>query len=328
MQPAPPATEPKPLSKTDTAEAVGIPVTMRRVPHPRSRRTDSPFWAALFVGPNVVLFTLFMIVPILWGLGLSLFDWNLIGAPRFVGLDNYAAILNDARALNSVWKTVYLVFLGVVPTVFLSFLLAVLINTNFPGYTVFRTMYLLPIVISLVASAVLWRFMYDPRVGPIAQLLSAFGISGPNWLQDTTWAMPALSLVIVWLRLPLGIILYLAALQQISPQLLEAAEIDGAGPWAKLRHVIWPNVMPVSLLILVLTLRGIIFDSFDIAFVMTKGGPLNSTDILAVYIYDLAFSQLRLGYASALSTVLFVIVTILALVFNPPRRRPAHGDPS
>ena len=315
------------MSKTDTADTAGMSTTARPAPRRRTSRTDSPFWAALFVGPNVVLFTVFMIIPIIWGLALSLYDWNLIGEPRFVGLGNYLDILKDARALNSVWKTVYLVFLGVVPTVFLSFMLAVLINTNFPGYTVFRTMYLLPIVISLVASAVLWRFIYDPRVGPIAQLLSAFGISGPNWLQDTTWAMPALSLVIVWLRLPLGVILYLAALQQINPQLLEAAEIDGAGPWAKLRHVIWPNVMPVTLLILVLTLRGIIFDSFDIAFVMTKGGPLNSTDILAVYIYDLAFAQLRLGYASALSTVLFVIVTILALIFNPPRRRGSNGDP-
>lgn len=315
------------MSKTDTADEAGISAVSRPAPRRRSRRTDSPFWAALFVGPNVILFTVFMVIPIVWGLALSLFDWNLIYEPRFVGFDNYVALLNDARAINSVSKTVYLLVLGVVPTVFLSFVLAVLINTNFPGYSVFRTMYLLPIVISLVASAVLWKFMYDPRVGPIAQLLSFFGISGPNWLQDTTWAMPALSLVIVWLRLPLGIILYLAALQQINPQLLEAAEIDGAGPWAKLRHIIWPNVMPVTLLILVLTLRGIIFDSFDIAFVMTKGGPLNSTDILAVYIYDLAFAQLRLGYASALSTVLFVIVTILALIFNPPRRRPTNGDP-
>ncbi|RYE44834.1 MAG: sugar ABC transporter permease [Hyphomicrobiales bacterium] len=315
------------LSKTDTADEAGMSAMARPQPRRRSSRTDSPFWAALFVGPNVVLFTAFMVIPIVWGLALSLFDWNLIYEPRFVGLDNYAALLNDARAINSVSKTVYLLILGVVPTVFLSFILAVLINTNFPGYSVFRTMYLLPIVISLVASAVLWKFMYDPRVGPIAQLLGFFGVSGPNWLQDTTWAMPALSLVIVWLRLPLGIILYLAALQQINPQLLEAAEIDGAGPWAKLRHIIWPNVMPVTLLILVLTLRGIIFDSFDIAFVMTKGGPLNSTDILAVYIYDLAFAQLRLGYASALSTVLFVIVTILALIFNPPRRRPTNGDP-
>ena len=315
------------MTKTDTASASGPSALPRLAPRRRSGRTDTPIWAFLFVGPNLILFTTFMVVPLLWGLGLSLFDWNLINEPRFVGLDNYTALLNDARAVNSVVKTAYLLALGVVPTVFLSFMLAVLINTSFPGYSVFRTMYLLPIVISLVASAVLWRFMYDPRVGPIAQLLGFFGVSGPNWLQDTTWAMPALSLVIVWLRLPLGIILYLAALQQINPSLMEAAEIDGAGPWAKLRHIIWPNVMPVTLLILVLNLRGIIFDSFDIAFVMTKGGPLNSTDILAVYIYDLAFSQLRLGYASALSTVLFVFVIILALVFNPPRRRSTNGDP-
>ncbi len=130
-----------------------------------------------------------------------------------------------------------------------------------------------------------------------------------------------LSLVIVWLRLPLGIILYLAALRQINPNLLRSRrDRRAAGPWAK-PAIIWPNVMPVTLLILVLTLRGIIFDSFDIAFDDDQGGPLNSTDILAVYIYDLAFAQLRLGYASALSTVLFVIVTVLALIFNPPRRR-------
>lgn len=315
------------MSKIDTADAGGLTAVPRAAPRRRvSSRTDSPFWAALFVGPNVILFAIFIVIPIIAAFALSLYDWNLIAEPRFIGFRNYADILNDSRAVNAVWKTVYLVFLGVVPTVILSFLIAVLINTTFPGYTVFRTMYLLPIVISFVASAVLWRFIYDPRVGPIAELLNVFGIAGPNWLKDTTWALPAISMVIVWLRLPLGIILYLAALQQINPQLMEAAEIDGAGPWAKLRHIIWPNVMPVTLLVLVLTLRGIIFDSFDVVQVMTGGGPLNSTDILIRYIYDVAFSQLRLGYASALSTVLFIVVAILALIFNPPRRRPAHGD--
>jgi multiple sugar transport system permease protein len=168
---------------------------------------------------------------------------------------------------------------------------------------------------------VLWRFIYDPRVGPVNEMLGMFGIAGPNWLQSTAWAMPAVSIVIVWLRLPLGIILYMAALQQINPQLLEAAEVDGAGPWQKLIHVIWPNVRPVTFLILVITLRGVIFDSFDVVQVMTGGGPLDATDILIKYIYDLAFAQLRLGYASALSTMLFIIVGVLALIFNPPRRR-------
>jgi ABC-type sugar transport system permease subunit len=286
-----------------------------------SGRTSSAWWALLFVGPNLLLFTVFIIIPIIAAFGLSLFQWDMISDPRFIGLRNYADILKDTRAINSIVKTAYLVFAGVVPTVILSFLLAVLINTRFLGYSIFRTLYLLPIVISFVASAVLWRFIYDPRVGPVNEMLGMFGIAGPNWLQSTAWAMPAVSIVIVWLRLPLGIILYMAALQQINPQLLEAAEVDGAGPWQKLIHVIWPNVRPVTFLILVITLRGVIFDSFDVVQVMTGGGPLDATDILIKYIYDLAFAQLRLGYASALSTMLFIIVGVLALIFNPPRRR-------
>ncbi|MDR3473708.1 MAG: sugar ABC transporter permease [Devosia sp.] len=276
-------------------------------------------WSLLFVLPNFVLFAIFILVPVLAAFALSLFDWNMIADPRFIGLQNYFDIFRDPRALNSIFKTVYLVVLGVVPTVLLSFGMAVLINTRFLGYSVIRTFYFLPIVISFVASAVLWRFIYDPRVGPINALLAAFGVNGVNWLQSTTWAMPAISLVIVWLRLPLGIILYLAALQQINSSLLEAAEIDGASPWQKLVHVIWPNVRPVTFMILIINLRGIIFDSFDVVQVMTGGGPLDSTDILIKYIYDLAFAQLRLGYASALSTMLFIIVAVLALIFTPPQ---------
>ena len=282
-------------------------------------------WSLLFVLPNFALFAVFIVIPIIAAFALSLFDWNMIADPQFIGFQNYLDILSDPRAINSIVKTVYLVVLGVVPTVLLSFGMAVLINTRFLGYSIIRTFYFLPIVISFVASAVLWRFIYDPRVGPINALLGVFGINGVNWLQSVAWAMPATSLVIVWLRLPLSIILYLAALQQISPQLLEAAEIDGASAWQKLIHVIWPNVKPVTFLVVIINLRGIIFDSFDVVQVMTGGGPLDATDILIKYIYDLAFAQLRLGYASALSTVLFIVVAGLALLFTPPRATSAGG---
>lgn len=301
----------------------GIERQARAGGHRRRRRplfdAATAAWSLLFVLPNFVLFAIFIVIPVIAAFALSLFDWNMIADPRFVGLQNYFDILKDPRAVNSVVKTVYLVVLGVIPTVLLSFAMAVLINTRFIGYSIVRTFYFLPIVISFVASAVLWRFIYDPRVGPINALLGVFGISGVNWLQNTAWAMPAVSLVIVWLRLPLGIIMYLAALQQINPQLLEAAEIDGANSWQKLVHIIWPNVKPVTFLILIINVRGIIFDSFDVVQVMTGGGPLDSTDILIKYIYDLAFAQLRLGYASALSTVLFVVVAGLALIFTPPQ---------
>jgi len=179
-----------------------------------------------------------MIVPIVMAIGLSLFQWDLISPPRFVGLTNFTKIASDPRAINSIVQTAYLVVIGVIPTVLISFLLAVLINTQFPGIRIIRTIYLLPLVISFVASAVLWRYIFDPRFGPINMLLDWIGLAGPNWLQSTTWSMPSVSIVIVWLRFPLGMLFYLAALQAINPEVQEAAEIDGAGPLQKIRHVI------------------------------------------------------------------------------------------
>ena len=286
----------------------------------QSRRESVPWgWTAFFVAPNLAIFTIFMIVPIIGAVALSFFEWDLMSPAVFVGLDNYSAIAADPRAINSIFQTAYLVVIGVVPTVLVSFLLAVLINTNFPGIRVVRTIYLMPLVISFVASAVLWRYIYDPRFGPINTILGWFGIDGPAWLQSTGWSMPAIAIVIVWLRFPLGMLLYLAALQSINPQLLEAAEIDGAGTWVKLRHIIWPNVRAVTFLVTIVSLRGVLFDSFDVVRVMTDGGPIGSTDILIRYIFDVAFSQLRLGYASALATALFVIVAVMAMLLAPPK---------
>jgi multiple sugar transport system permease protein len=279
-------------------------------------------WLTLFVAPNILLFSLFIVTPMCVALGLSFFSWDLLSAPRFVGLQNFLAIPRDPRAVNSIVKTAYLVLIGVVPTVVVSFLVAVLANTKFPGIRIIRTIYLMPLVISFVASAVLWRFVFDVRFGPINTMLSWVGIDGPDWLQSTSWAMPAVAIVIVWLRFPLGMLLYLAALQSISPSLLEAAQLDGANTWQRIRHIIWPSVRPVTFLVTIITLRGVLFDSFDVIQVMTGGGPIKSTEILIKYIFDLAFSQLKLGYASALATALLAIVSVLALLLSPPR---AHG---
>lgn len=277
-------------------------------------------WLTLFLAPNLVLFSIFILAPIAMALGLSLFSWDIFSPPRFVGLGNFAAIPGDARAVGSITTTLYLIVIGVVPTVIVSFLLAVLINTRFPGIRIVRTIYLLPLVISFVASAVLWRYIFDPRFGPINVVLAWLGIDGPAWLQSTAWAMPAVAIVVVWLRFPLGMLLYLAALQSINPAVLEAAEIDGAGPWQKIRDIIWPGVRPVTFLVAIVTLRGVLFDSFDVIHVMTGGGPIGSTDILINYIYDVAFSQLRMGYASALATALLIVVAGLALLLTPPRK--------
>jgi len=284
-----------------------------------SRKWQGLAWLALFVGPNLVLFTTFVIAPMLIAFGLSFFSWDLISSPRFVGLANFVAIASDARALKSIATTIYLIAIGVIPTVLMSFLLAVLINTKMPGIKVIRTIYLLPLVISFVASAVLWRYIFDDHYGPINTILSLLGLEGPAWLKSTSWSMPAVAVVVVWLRFPLGMLLYLAALQSINPALLEASQLDGANAWQRLRHIIWPSVRPVTFLVTIITLRGILFDSFDVIQVMTGGGPIGSTDILIKYIFDAAFSQLRMGYASALATALFLIVAALAMVLTPPR---------
>lgn len=310
----PPRQDASSLPTTGTANAAG--------------RINRPHWGwlSVFVAPNLILFTVFIVVPMVVALGLSFFDWDLISVPRFVGLRNFLIIPHDPRAVNSIVKTAYLITIGVIPTVGVSFLLAVLINIRLPGIRVIRTIYLLPLVISFVASAVLWRFIFDDHFGPINTILSWAGIQGPGWLQSTAWSMPAVAIVIVWLRFPLGMLLYLAALQGINPALLEAAQLDGANGWQRLRHIIWPSVRPVTFLVTIITLRGVLFDSFDVIQVMTGGGPVGSTDILIKYIFDTAFSELNMGYASALATALFLMVAVLALMLTPPRatggRRP------
>jgi ABC-type sugar transport system permease subunit len=308
---------PRPFDK-----ARPVPAELRRAANRQRRlRTVHWGWLAVFLAPNIILFTTFIIVPTVIALGLSLFDWDMMSAPRFVGLANFLAIPRDPRAINSIVKTAYLIAIGVIPTVLISFLLASLINVKLPGIRIVRTVYLLPLVISFVASAVLWRFIFDNHFGPINAMLSWFGISGPGWLQSTAWSMPAVAIVVIWLRLPLGLLLYLAALQSINPSLIEAAQVDGANAWQRLRHVVWPNVRAVTFLVTIITLRGVLFDSFDVIQVMTGGGPVGSTDILIKYIFDAAFSELDMGYASALATVLFLMVAVLALILAPPRAR-------
>lgn len=268
----------------------------------------------MFLVPNLILFSVFILLPMILALGLSFFEWNIFSAPVFVGFANFLAIPADPKAVNSIVMTTYLIVIGVVPTILISFVLAVLLNSRFPGIKVVRTVYLLPLAISFVASAVLWRYVFDPRFGPVNVLLSWVGIDGPSWLQSTTWAMPAVAIVVIWLRFPLGMLLYLAALQSISPSIIEAATLDGAGPWTRMTRIIWPNVRPVTFLVAIMSLRGVLFDGFDVVHVMTGGGPIGHTDILINYIYTVAFSQLKLGYASALATALLAIIAAMTLL--------------
>ena len=300
--------------QSSLAVAAAVPRPRRAGLFSAARRSalNDYFWMLVFLGPNLTVFFVFVLLPVIGALVLSVFRWDLTSPPEFVGLANFYKIGSDAQVLNSLVRTATLLIGGVLPAVVGSFLIAVLINVQFAGYRVVRTLYFMPIIISFVASALLWSWIFNPRSGPINVVLSLFGIAGPDWIGDPSTAIWSVVIVLIWMRLPIGILLYLAALQNVNQSLVEAARIDGANGLDILRHILWPAVRPVTQLVTITTTQAILFDSFDVVKVMTDGGPLYSTNILIKHIYDTAFHQFDFGYASALAVLLFVIVLAVA----------------
>ena len=203
---------------------------------------------------------------------------------------------------------------GTVPAgVALAFALAVLLNERLRGLRVYRTLYFLPHVTSLVAVAIVWQWLYNPEFGVINYILSILGIDGPPWLSSVKWAMPAVILVSVWRSLGYNMVLYLAALQNIPDVYYEAAEIDGANWVRKLWHITLPLVSPTTLFVIVMAVIGS-FQAFDLIYVMTRGGPARSTSVIVQYLYENGFVYFKMGYASAQAYVLFALVLIVTLI--------------
>lgn len=307
-------------AEVDTAKVVpGLAPAGRLSAAQRSSISDM-FWMLVFLGPNLTVFFVFVVVPVVGALVLSFFQWDLTSPPQFVGLANFYKIGSDPQVLNSLLRTLTLLVGGVLPAVIGSFLIAVLINVQFIGYRVIRTLYFMPIIISFVASALLWSWIFNPRSGPINAVLGFVGIEGPDWIGSPTTAIWSVVIVLIWMRLPIGILLYLAALQNVNQSLVEAARIDGASGFDILRYILWPAVRPVTQLVTITTTQAVLFESFDVVKVMTEGGPLYSTNILIKHIYETAFRQFEFGYASAMATILFLIVLLVAAALIPLTR--------
>jgi multiple sugar transport system permease protein len=266
------------------------------------------------LAPALVLFFTFIIVPTIAGLGLSFFQWNFFNTPQFVGVANFAKLFSDPDAWSSLGVTLLFVILGVVPTILVGFLLAVLINVNMPGVAVLRVLYFVPVVLSVAVSAVLWTFIYDPRQGPIADVMRLVGLKAPDILNDQVLAVPALVLMMIWLALPIVIILYLSGLQRVPADIYSAAELDGAGPWRTLWSITWPNVTGTTFVVAVLQIINFVATSLDVALIMTNGGPLGATRGLSLYAYQQAFTDQNVGYASALSVLQLVVVVGIVVV--------------
>jgi multiple sugar transport system permease protein len=269
----------------------------------------------LFALPWILGLIIFFGGPVLASMVLSFTDYDIVGSPRFTGLDNYVkAFFDDRLFWPSLWRT-FLYAGVVVPTALAgSLLLAMLLNQKLLGTNFFRTIFFLPHLTPIVAVAVIWSWLLHPSLGPINGYLSQLGIDGPGWFTQRQWALPATVLVSIWMQLGGNtMLIFLAGLQGVPLELYEAAELDGAGDWTKFRHVTLPLISPTIFFNLIL---GIIaaMKVFGLAFVTTAGGPAYATWFFALHIYHQAFEFYRLGYASALAWLFAVVLIVFTLI--------------
>ncbi|MEZ4707295.1 MAG: sugar ABC transporter permease [Caldilineaceae bacterium] len=262
----------------------------------------------LFILPWTIGFLVFILGPILASLFLSFARYDIVNSPKFIGLDNFSELVTDELFWRSLYNTLYIVVIAVPLGMLVSFAVALLLNQKVRWMAAYRTAYFMPSIVPAVASAALWLYLLQPQWGLINGVLEFFGIPGPGWLASEVWSKPAIIMLMVWAS---GgtMIIYLAGLQDIPDSLYEAAEIDGANWGQKFRHVTLPLMTPTIFFTLVLGIIGT-FQIFDVIFVLTDGmgGPLNSTLVYLIYLYRNGFNFFRMGYASAMAWILFMII--------------------
>jgi ABC-type sugar transport systems, permease components len=271
-------------------------------------------WMAyLFLAPTLLIFFVFTVLPSIMALVLSLTRYDILTPIKWIGLQNYQQLLGDGVFFISLRNMLLYVVMFVPAMVVLSLLIAIALNRPVPGMNFFRTLFYLPMITSSVAAATVWIWLLQRNYGLINQLLALVGINGPAWLADSDTALIAIVLVTLWQGLGGNIILNLAGLQGIPRMYYEAAELDGANPWQSFRYITWPSLRNTTFFITSVTLINS-FQLFDQAYVMTQGGPAQSTLTSVYYIYQMGFQQLRMGYASAMAFVLFLIILVFSLI--------------
>jgi multiple sugar transport system permease protein len=267
----------------------------------------------LFVSPWLVGLIIFTAGPIVASFYLSFNDYAIIAPPEWIGITNFRkAFTGDPLFWKSLWNTVYYVGIGVPLRIVFAFLLATLLNQEVRGRLFYRVAYYMPSIIPGVAAAVLWLILLNPRLGLINLVLGLFGVPSINWLGNPQYSKPALILMSLW-GVGGSMVLYLAGLQSIPEAFYEAAEIDGASRWRKFWNITIPLMTPTILYNLIMQIIGS-FQVFGSAFIMTGGGPLNSTLFYMLHLYNFAFQYFKMGYASALAWVLFVIIIFFTLL--------------
>ncbi|NNU27730.1 carbohydrate ABC transporter permease [Isoptericola sediminis] len=292
-------------------------------PRPRARRVRYALTVVAFLLPSAVPLALFTVYPMIGALWTSLHEWNLLSDMRWVGLGNYAELLQDPETHRAFGNTLYYIA-GYLPIVYVGGLfLALALNAAIPGRNLLRGVYFLPVVTSWIVVAIVWRWLLNPSNGVVNHVLGLLGLDGPGWWTDPTWAMPSIILASAWKDLGFVMIILLAGLQLIPEELYEAATLDGAGWWRRHVSVTLPLLSPTTFFVLVISLiNG--FQVFDQVYAMTGGGPAGASTVVVQQIYDLTFRYGSAGMASALSWLLFALVMLVTLVQIRGQRRWVH----
>jgi len=292
---------------------------------PSGLRRAEGRWALLFLAPSLIGFLLFTAFPVVAALLLSVARWDLMTAPALIGLGNYAQAMKDPLfwrvLLNTIYYTLATVPLGII----VSLAFAVALNEPIRGRLGLRAVYFMPVISSTVAVAMVWRWIYNPDFGLLNYVLSLLHLPTPGWLTSTTWAMPAIIIMSVWKDLGYGVVIFLAGLQGIPQHLYDAAAVDGASRWQQFWGITLPLLTPTTFFASVV--YGInSFQVFGQVYMMTQGGPNYATSTMVYYIYVNAFQFFKMGYASALSWILFAFIFAFTLVQMRYQRTWVHYE--
>lgn len=290
----------------------------------RSPLATESRWAWLFLAPTLIGLAVLSAGPIIAALGISLTKWDLLTAPRFVGLDNFGALLADKRFLISLRNTAFYVATSVPLGIALGLGLALVLNQRLRGISWIRTAYFLPVVTSTVAISLVWSWIYSPDRGPLNGVLGAIGIPAQRWISDPFWAMPSIVIMSVWQGLGTTVIIFLAGLQGIPQEYYDAASVDGAGVRARFRYVTLPLLTPSIFFTGVLALIDS-FQVFDQVYVLARPGKATEATVTLVYtIYENGFQNFKMGYAAAEAWILFLIVAVLTIIYFRLQNRWVH----
>lgn len=267
----------------------------------------------IFTLPPVVLFLVFICIPIVMAVVISFTNYDIINTPKFVGLANYKKMFRDEFFWIALKNTCVYTLLYVPAGLLLSLGAALFLNQNKKFAGVFRTLFYLPVLSSTVATATLWFWILNPQLGLLNGVLKLFGVTGPAWLYDSRWAMIAVVMMSLWAGFGSNMMIFLSGLKGVPVALYEAAKVEGAGRLQMFCKITWPSISKTTFLVSTMLIIAS-FQVFDQAFVLTRGGPGNATITLVYYIYNNGFNNLKMGYASSISIILFLIILVFSVI--------------